>query len=216
MLFRRLRNRSAGAAPDTSAIQDRIQLLRYLEARIPAKSYLEIGCNRNRVFRQIGAPQKVGVDPSRGGTHRMTSDEYFRRNELRFDLVFIDGLHHADQVLKDVVQSLAVLNENGAIVLHDCNPISEEAQVVPMARSGVPWNGDVWKAVVLLRGRLDVDLAVGDFDHGCGVLFSRPNSLPLQVDRTVETLAYTELAANRKDWLRLMTGEQLADFINLP
>jgi hypothetical protein len=216
VLFRRSRHRSAGSTSDPGSIQDRIQLLQFLEARIPCKSYLEIGTNRNRVFKLIRAPQKIGVDPHRGGTHRMTSNEFFKQNDRKFDLVFIDGLHHADQVLLDVEGSLAALNDSGVIVLHDCSPATEEAQQVPAARPGVPWNGDVWKAIVLLRGRGDIDVAVGDFDYGCGVVLARPNSRPLHVDRTIETLTYAELQAQRKDWLRLMTAAELVEFIDLP
>ena len=44
----------------------------------------------------------IGVDPMSGGTHRMTSDEFFRRNReqwhYKFDLVFIDGLHEVSRV----------------------------------------------------------------------------------------------------------------------
>jgi len=69
---------------------------------------------------------------------------------------------------------------------------------------------------VLLRRREDVDLAVGDFDYGCGVVLARPNSRPLELDRTLETLTFDELQENRRDWLRLMTAEELVDFIGLP
>ncbi len=37
------------------------------------QSYLEIGCNRDGTFQVIDLPRRVGVDPRRGGTHRMTS-----------------------------------------------------------------------------------------------------------------------------------------------
>lgn len=212
-LLRRLTRRSKTSVPQPGEIRDRIQLLRFLEARIRCESYLEIGCHRDRVFKVIRVPRKVGVDPKRGGTHRMTSDEFFRTNQEKFDLVFIDGLHEARQVLRDVEQSLVVLNDGGVIVLHDCNPLSEEAQRVPAPPSGVPWNGDVWKAIVLLRSRSDVDVAVGDFDYGCGVVLSRPNSRPLRVERGLEALTFAELNANRVEWLRLMTAGELIDFI---
>lgn len=212
MLFRNRRRRSS--APGSGSIRDRIDLLQHLAARESCRSYLEIGCNRNKVFKAIPLAEKVGIDPKRGGTHRMTSDEYFRQNERTFDLVFIDGLHHAGQVLRDVDNSLAVLNDGGVVVLHDCNPASEEAQRIPPVRPNTPWNGDVWKALVVLRGRRDLDVAVGDFDHGCGVLLRRPNRRPLHIDRSLETLAYGDLEAHREQWLRLMTGADLLEFID--
>jgi hypothetical protein len=209
VLFRR-KERRIPAQP--GEIRDRVDLLQQLAARNGYRSYLEIGCNRNKVFGEIGVTDKVGIDPRRGGTHRMTSDEFFRQNERTFDFAFIDGLHHADQVLRDVNNTLPILNKGGLIVLHDCSPISEEAQIVPPVTRGTPWNGDVWKAVVVLRGRPDVDLAVGEFDYGCGVLLPRANSDPLYTGYSAEELSYGELDSNRKSWLRLMTGPELLEF----
>ena len=47
-------------------------------------NYLEIGCFDNKAFDTIPLPleQKIGVDPLRGGTHRMTSDVFFLNNSL--------------------------------------------------------------------------------------------------------------------------------------
>lgn len=196
-----------GAAPGS-----RLELLQWLADRPGCQRYLEIGCNRDKVFRAIHVASKVGVDPRRGGTHRMTSDEFFERSTEAFDLVFIDGLHEARQVLQDVGNALASLAPGGVIVLHDCNPLTEEAQRVPPAAKGV-WNGDVWKAVVELRTRTDLDVAVGAFDHGCGVVLRRPNGDRLEVDRGLDELRWADLAQNRERWLRLMDGERLARFV---
>jgi SAM-dependent methyltransferase len=209
----RLKRRLTGRAPVPDEIADRIGLLQWLVARNAARSYLEIGCNRNRVFHAIRVAHKVGVDPRRGGTHRMTSDAFFRDNRETFDLVFIDGLHEAPQVLRDVEQSLAALNPGGAIVLHDCNPQSEQAQRVPAPPAGVPWNGDVWKAVVMLRARPDLDVAVGEFDHGCGVVLARPNSDPLRDAPALAALSYDDLTSRRRAWLRLMAPAALTEFV---
>ena len=82
----------------------------------------------------------------------MTSDEFFKQNEKRFDLIFIDGLHEANQVFRDVKNSLNYLNENGVILLHDCNPSIEEHQTFPQSldhnkRHLNIWLGDTWKTV---------------------------------------------------------------------
>ena len=65
--------------------------------------YLEIGVFDNKVFNTIPLPinQKIGVDPLRGGTHRMTSDDFFKSNKQYFDVIFIDGLHSYDQCSND-------------------------------------------------------------------------------------------------------------------
>ena len=56
-------------------------------------SYLEIGCQADVSFKKILAADKIGVDPMDGGTHRMTSDNFFKTNQKTFDIIFIDGLH---------------------------------------------------------------------------------------------------------------------------
>lgn|GEM_PF-3963401 len=74
--------------------------------------YLEIGCAGNDCFENINIPFKVGVDPSQGGTLRLTSDEYFALTTERFDLIFIDGLPYAAQVVRDVEHALNRLRPN--------------------------------------------------------------------------------------------------------
>ena len=59
----------------------------------------------------------MGIDPVEGGTHKMTSDEFFYNNNDKFDIIFIDGLHQYEQVIKDVKNSLNCLTKNGII---DC------------------------------------------------------------------------------------------------
>ena len=53
-----------------------------------------------------------GVDPNQGGTHRMTSDEFFVTNQLTFDVIFIDGW-----------------DPGGTIMMHDCNPTIKISQL---------------------------------------------------------------------------------------
>ncbi len=47
------------------------------------------------------------------------SDNFFNKNKINYDLIFVDGNHTINQVLKDIINSLNCLNENGIIVLHD-------------------------------------------------------------------------------------------------
>ena len=141
----------------------------------------------------------VCIDPYVGGTHRMTSDAFFaalgdpdvRNGHLAalgdpgggagdssdgrlFDLVFVDGLHSAPQVLRDARAALRWLRPGGAVVLHDANPRTSAEAAFPMP-VGWPlaWNGDGWRAVLALRADVGVDVAVGDFDFGCAVLLKR-------------------------------------------
>src|SRR6185437_11316218 len=99
-------------------------LNRLIQAR-GYRSYLEIGCDRDATFRRIVVDEKVGVDPARGGTWRGTSDEFFAQNARRFDLIFVDGDHHAEQAWRDVCHALEAREPGGCVVCHDALPRSE-------------------------------------------------------------------------------------------
>ena len=161
--------------------------------------------------RKGGDRNRVGVDPVRGGTLRLTSDEFFRLSNDRFDLVFIDGLHHAEQVCRDVRHAQLALNPGGVIILHDCNPQSEAQQ----SREPLEWvwHGDVWKAFVLFRQELNLDAVVGDFDGGIGLIRVRPNPAPLKLEVRYLDLTWPQLVQNRQLYLRLMSSDEIKRWI---
>ena len=78
----------------------RIDLIKKLIAKNDYQSYLEIGCDDDMLFSRINILNKVGVDPICGGNVRKTSDDFFKQNNKKFDLIFIDGLHMYHQVKK--------------------------------------------------------------------------------------------------------------------
>lgn len=150
----------------------RTDMLNGLISKFKYDSYLEIGQGyREANFDLVSSRVKLGVDPDRAlnAAFQMTSDEFFARNHDTFDLVFVDGLHEADQAERDILSALKVLNDGGTIVVHDCNPQSEETQIVP--RRADYWTGDVWKAWVRLRAsRADLEMFVVDTESGVGVI----------------------------------------------
>lgn len=196
---------------------DRIKLVNYLIQRYGFKSYLEIGCEYNHCFNHIKCESKVGVDPERGGTHRMTSDQFFEVNggKMTFDMVFIDGLHHCDQVVRDISNSLACLRPGGIIALHDCNPTTEHLQRVPRPTPHTWWNGDVWKAIVFYRQMMSLDIVTGDFDFGCGIIRKLPNTAPLYSDEWYLNLTYEKLEKYRQVWLRLAPFEEIEKWLDM-
>ena len=147
-------------------IQKLINLKKY-------NSYLEIGCDKNENFLRININKKIGVDPREGGTHRMTSDAFFHKNDEFFDIIFLDGLHTYEQTINDIKNSLKFLNQNGIIIVHDCLPKKIWNQVVP--RLYGHWNGDVWKAIVETRTFEDTDCYTCIADHGLGIILKRKN-----------------------------------------
>lgn len=156
---------------------NRIDIIQSIINKKNYTSYLEIGTYQDEVFSKISCSHKIGVDPFSGGNRRMTSDNFFFNNKDKFDCIFIDGLHHYNQVKKDLKNSINCLNENGIILIHDCLPKSLAAQAVP--RTENDWNGDVWKSLVEQRTKQNTDCYTIYADHGIGVILKRKNRKPL-------------------------------------
>jgi hypothetical protein len=138
--------------------------------------YLEIGVEDNSVFNSIPLKlkDKYGVDPVKGGQYRMTSDEFFKKYEnLKFDVIFIDGLHTYKQCQTDCINSMRHLNKNGIIFLHDMLPKSYFEESVP--RKQLSWTGDVWKVGVELFNSDNVEFKICNIDHGIGILKLKKN-----------------------------------------
>lgn len=187
------------------------------------KRFLEIGVQRGRCAANVhGASEKWGVDPApEGGAqrhynnlHRQPSDAFFAQlaPEQRFDVILVDGLHHAGQVLRDVENSLRHLAEGGFIVMHDCNPQDELAQRVP--RMVGVWNGDCWKAMVELRKRPDLVAFTIDSDHGVGVVRRGRNTDPLVGVPEMGALTYGALERNRARFVGLVSPRRWEE--NIP
>lgn len=197
----------------------RVDLLNYLVKRFGYRRYLEIGvADDYACFSRVQCEHKIGVDPERGGTHRMTSDAFFAQVADTWDLIFIDGLHEASQVYRDIEHAIERLSPNGSIVMHDCNPErEEEAKYPPMNLSRGVWNGDVWKTFAYWRTRTEVDAACGDFDWGCGVIRLRPNTDPWSAGSSWQhdfrRLSWTDLVFHRRRLLRLMKFDELKEWL---
>src|SRR5690606_9951073 len=88
-------------------------------------NYLEIGVrNPAHNFNLINATTKYSVDPSvefreNPVDFKMTSDDFFAKlsvneilsNDIKFDVIFIDGLHLAEQADKDIINAFDYLHE---------------------------------------------------------------------------------------------------------
>lgn len=180
--------------------------------------YLEIGCNNNITFDKVVCLYKEGVDPIKGGTVRCTSDQFFILNKKKFDIIYIDGLHLKDQVLRDINNSLDALNEDGIILMHDCIPASEIMQITPLSaiyhhpqyKPATGWTGDVWRAALQVRNRPDVDFACLKTGTGIGCIIKRSNSSVLTYDHTI---TWSEFDANKQSLLRIKGYNELLTWI---
>ena len=176
------------------------------------KSYLEIGTFKDDLFKSVECQNKTGVDPVSGGNVRKTSDDFFSKNNKKFDLIFIDGLHHYSQVKKDINNSLSVLNNSGIILMHDCMPRDYYYQAVP--RSQYNWNGDTWKAFLEIRTNENFDSYCCYADEGVGVILKRKNKNKLNLNiKNFKKLKFNDYADNYKEYLNLIEYEDLFKII---
>jgi hypothetical protein len=193
---------------------NRTILINHLLSKTEAQKYLEIGVYKGHCLDSIQAKIKDSIDPdhSSPASYKMTSDEFFDNVaptlDYKYDVIFIDGLHHTEQVDKDITNSLLYLEPNGTIVLHDCNPISELRQQVPPTFDiwEFGWNGDVWKSIVKFRNTHSSDnynTFVINADEGLGVIQNNTPGVNLSL-KIPKNLNYSFLEKNRKELLNLI------------
>ena len=129
----------------------RKDLINQLIEKYNFKSYIEIGVFTGKVFFAIKAKNKIAVDPDfkfssikkfsklftnvtnwKAKYFKTKSDHFFETNKALLaktgvDICLVDGMHEFDFALNDVLNVLPYLSENGIIIMHDCNPESEQS-----------------------------------------------------------------------------------------
>lgn len=143
------------------------------------KVYIEIGVSTGKSLALTrSVTRSLGIDPETAEhgllcfkspenspqLYKMNSDDFFSsRNVISemglpdFDLAFIDGLHHFDQVLRDFINLEKIAGKNSVILVHDCLPIN--GQVASRIRTTGFWAGDVWKLIpCLMAVRPDLEI----------------------------------------------------------
>ena len=192
--------------------KDRVEIIQNIINIKNYKSYLEIGTFKDELFGPIKCEKKIGVDPVSGGNVRKTSDEFFLENKQKFDLIFIDGLHHYYQVKKDILNSFNFLNDGGIILMHDCMPKDYYYQAVP--RCQYEWNGDTWKAFLEFRAKEFLDGYCCYADQGIGVYLKRKNKNQLKLNiKNYKNFKFNDFAVNYKNYLNLVEYEDLMKII---
>lgn len=175
------------------------QLLNALAEKYGLKNYLEIGVqSKSQNYNKIICLNKTGVDPTvtEPGIKQMTSDDYFAaiaNNNPKpvFDLIFIDGLHHADQVKKDFENSLQYLSDAGYIVIHDVLPENEAGTKVP--RETRQWWGDVYKWAMGIKNYDGIGFVTFNIDNGCMVIWKEPGKPGVKVPVKADWQTYLSI-----------------------
>lgn len=167
----------------------RTQIINFLVELVQGENYLEIGVrNPEDNFNRIRCRNKYSIDPGLEykenlADFKMTSSQFFeslKNNKLslnsstKFDVIFIDGLHLADQTYKDIENSLSILSQKGVIILHDCNPPTEYHAREDYNFRNSPargfWNGTTWKAFYKYRYKPNIYSITFDTDWGVSVI----------------------------------------------
>lgn len=198
----------------------RTEIINALFNKYKFQTYLEIGVQvPSDNFEKINAIFKESVDPApKGGcTYVVTSDEFFKGYAInKYDVIFIDGLHTAEQVYIDAINAIDYLNNGGFIVMHDCNPSTEyhTRSYEEFKRTGGPWNGTVFNGFIRLKHKFfDWSCFVVNEDHGCGILSKRQFLKNKQSGYDVYNLSWKEFNEKRNELLQLISYDEYLNLI---
>lgn len=139
-----------------SKFHDHMSLVEHLAQWLRPERYLEIGVLNGESMKRIQnhATECYGVDVT--FSHRnynnnvklfeMPSDDFFSilNPNIKFDMIFIDGLHEKSQVYRDFINSKDRIIEDGLIVLHDTYPM-DDAMIQPW------FCHDAWEAAQKIK-----------------------------------------------------------------
>jgi len=199
------------------------------------RTYLEIGLrDPKECFDKINAESKWSVDPGyetdynhmsqNQATYPYESDDFFyklRLNSLdltpnmKWDLIFVDGLHISDQVYRDFLNAKEHLTPNGYIVFHDCSPPTchhaREDYNDFNTPATVYWNGTVWKAIQKIRTDHFVSMVTVNSDWGVSVVRFHKGMIPKLGEYINPFYDFNKFDQNREEILNLIDP---SDFYN--
>jgi len=212
---------------ETEKQTSRTAIINFLLSKLKRETtYLEIGVrNPADNFNHINSNTKYSVDPGiefkkNPVDFQLTSDDFFAKldsneilnNEIRFDVIFIDGLHLAEQVNRDIINALRYIKEDGFVVLHDCNPPTEyharENYNYNHTPAGAYWNGTTWKAFLKWRFNKSLYSCCINSDWGVGIL-SKKHLLGSSIEPTNQFYEFDLLDKNRIEYLNLIEFDDL-------
>jgi methyltransferase family protein len=158
----------------------RVAVLQGLLSLFEDPHYLEVGVSSGATFWKVEARRKVAVDPAfkfdlrdaraalpNANFHPVTSDVFFGEIASRddpYDVIFLDGLHTAEQTLRDLLNAIQFLKPSGVIVVDDVVPnsyaasLSDKLKAQRLRRAlkveDGAWMGDVYRVVFFVAAFL--------------------------------------------------------------
>lgn len=168
-LFKQRKTELDATLQQQEAIQgifDKHEVLQELHEAVKPKFYFEIGVQHGKsLMLSLLGTKALGVDPNplvdladdpNRKVLRMTSDDFFVSEHFRVlqstgespDLVFIDGMHKFDFLVRDLLNVLRWVKEGAVIVIDDIFP-NHPRQALPV-RVTRNWPGDVFKVISFL------------------------------------------------------------------
>ena len=202
-------------------------------------NYLEIGVDTGVTFHALQCVRKIAVDPhfkfkapastEAVAYHEVPSDEYFGglvRDGERFQVIYIDGLHTMEQTLRDLLNAIEYLAEDGVIVIDDVVPSSYSASLpslddVEFVRTVMPsetdmsYMGDVYRVVFFVQTFMQSwSYATIAENHGQLVMWRQKRlTVPDQTVEAVSRLDLVTMFRKYEGFNRKPLAEIVADYI---
>ncbi len=188
--------------------------MRLLNEHLRPRGYFEIGtdtggsldcftCDAVCVDPDFQVAARVWQRRRRTLLFQTTSDDFFAREDLRGmlaggpDIVFLDGMHRAEFLLRDFINTERASHPRTLVLMHDCLPLNARmAGRVPERGDESEgdyrdaWTGDVWRVLFALQASRP-DLRVRYLDCGPTGLVAVSQLDPAS---TVLSARYEELA----------------------
>lgn len=151
--------------------------LQYMGAQLKPNIYIELGVDEGNTFnmiapfvhRAIAVDIKIPENVEDYECYEMTTDDFFSDGWFidKADLIFIDADHSYNGAKKDLKNALEILGDDGVIIMHDTDPISD---LMCKENDKLDWKnlcGDVYRIVDDIEdGLVDhiniVTLPIGD------------------------------------------------------
>ena len=152
-----------------------LDTLKGVHAQLRPRRYLEVG-TLNGATLALASCASVAIDPQFQLDREVaankplcllketTSDQFFADEDPAallggpIDFAFLDGMHHFEFLLRDVLNTERFCRRESVVLLHDCCPLDafmtrrwEDLHLEQPTNYPGYWTGDVWKIIPVLR-----------------------------------------------------------------